>query len=89
MQRIATEWICGIRPTRAGLLIDPCIPSHWPSFKATRRFRGATYEIEVQNPNASQRGVKSVALDGRALDGNLIPPDPTGGTHRVLVEMGK
>jgi cellobiose phosphorylase len=87
MQRIATEWICGIRPTRAGLLIDPCIPSTWPSFKATRRFRGATYEIEVQNPHASQHGVKSVTLDGQPLPGNLIPPDPCGGLHQVCVEM--
>lgn len=88
MQRIAMEWICGIRPTRSGLVIDPCIPSHWPGFKATRRFRGATYEIEVQNPHGVQQGVKSITVDGERLNGTVIPPDPAGGTHRVVVEMG-
>jgi cellobiose phosphorylase len=43
-----TQWILGIRPEFDGLRVDPVIPSGWPGFTATRRFRGATYEITVR-----------------------------------------
>ena len=31
-----TQWILGIRPTHAGLMIAPAIPEKWKGFKATR-----------------------------------------------------
>ncbi|MGH2928728.1 MAG: GH36-type glycosyl hydrolase domain-containing protein, partial [Solirubrobacteraceae bacterium] len=36
-----TQWILGIRPELDGLRVDPVLPSSWPGFTATRRFRGA------------------------------------------------
>ena len=33
----ATQSILGLRPEVDGLRIDPCIPSAWPGFKATRQ----------------------------------------------------
>jgi len=38
----ATQYILGLRPEIDGLRIDPCIPSAWDGFTATRRFRGKT-----------------------------------------------
>ncbi len=32
MYRIAYDWILGVRPTYAGLKIDPGIPAAWKSF---------------------------------------------------------
>src|SRR5215216_5841567 len=43
-----TQWILGIRPDHDGLRIDPCLPTDWEGFTATRRFRGAEYEIKVR-----------------------------------------
>ena len=43
-----TQWILGIRPEYDGLRVDPVLPAGWPGFTATRRFRGATYIIQVE-----------------------------------------
>jgi len=87
--RAALDWICGIRAERGGLRVDPVTPKHWPGFKAKRRFRGATYEIEVKNPTGVNRGVREIQVDGKAIKGSLIPPHADGKTHQVNVVMGK
>lgn len=47
----ATRYMLGLKPDFDGLTVDPCIPAAWDGFTATRRFRGATYRITVQNPH--------------------------------------
>ena len=83
----ATQYILGIRPTYDGLQIDPCIPAQWPGFGVTRRYRGATYEIEVSNPGHVCRATCSLRVDGEPLEGNVVPILPAGGTYRVQVTM--
>ncbi|MBN1661241.1 MAG: glycosyl transferase, partial [Anaerolineae bacterium] len=84
----ATQYILGLRPRHDGLEIDPCLPAAWDGFRVTRRFRGALYEIEVENPEHVCCGVRSVTLDGRPLDGNVLPL-PNGERHyRVRVVLG-
>jgi cellobiose phosphorylase len=84
----ATQYILGLRPELDGLRIDPCIPSTWDRFKATRRFRGSTIEIEVQNPDGVCRGVKTLTLNGRALGDTLLPADRLADHNRVEVVLG-
>ncbi|MCX5657273.1 MAG: hypothetical protein NTZ48_03480 [Candidatus Omnitrophica bacterium] len=86
--KVSTEWILGIRPTLEGLLIDPCIPKEWPGFSMKRNFRGATYEIEVENPKNLSFGIKEIWLDGQKLDKPVIPPTGDGKTHKVRVIIG-
>jgi cellobiose phosphorylase len=83
-----TQYILGIRPDFDGLLIDPCIPTHWKGFKATRKFRGATYQIEVINPEGKSKGVKKVTVDGTSHKTNLIPVFGDGKEHQVKVILG-
>jgi cellobiose phosphorylase len=45
----ATQYLLGIRPTFDGLEVKPCLPSHWTGAKVSRRFRGKTYRIELNN----------------------------------------
>ncbi|MFN2108870.1 MAG: glycosyl hydrolase family 65 protein [Anaerolineae bacterium] len=68
-----------------GLRIDPCIPSTWPGFTATRRFRGHTVHIEVKNPHGICRGVQSLTLNGEVLPGNLVPADRLGEENHVEI----
>jgi cellobiose phosphorylase len=82
------QWILGVRADYDGLIVDPCIPKEWPGFKITRRFRGATYDIDVKNPNHVFRGVQRVTVDGKLLEGNLLPVLSDGKAHRVNVLMG-
>jgi len=85
----ATHFILGLRPMYEGLLIDPCIPSRWDGFKATRQFRGAVYQIEVVNPHHICKGVTSVKVDGQEIAGNVVPVFGDGKTHHVEITMGK
>lgn len=69
----ATQYILGIRPEFDGLRIDPCIPSTWDEFSATRRFRGSIYRIHVCNRNHLYRGVKRLTVNGREVPGCIVP----------------
>jgi cellobiose phosphorylase len=84
----ATQYILGLRPELDGLRIAPCIPSAWDGFKATRRFRGRTIEIEVKNPDGVCHGVKTLTLNGRVLGDTLLPADRLGEYNRVEVVLG-
>jgi len=85
----ATQGILGIRPEFEGLLIDPCIPSSWDSYKVIRVFRGDRYEITIENPHHVERGVAEIILDGKILSSNLIKPSNDKKSHRLKVVMGK
>jgi len=83
-----SQAILGVKPTLDGLEIDPCVPSGCKGFVVTRSYRGAEYEIHVDNPNGAQYGVKSMTVDGKAFDGKLIPVHPAGAHVRVDVTLG-
>ena len=68
-----SQYILGIKPDFDGLMINPSIPSSWDGFKATRLFRGAKYNITINNPNHVCKGVKSLVVDGKAIDGCVVP----------------
>ncbi|MCR5453264.1 MAG: glycosyl transferase [Lachnospiraceae bacterium] len=68
-----SQYILGIRPDYDGLVIDPCIPESFEGFSAKREFRGTTYNITVKNGSHSQKGVKKLIVDGKEVDGNMIP----------------
>ena len=55
---------------------------------ATRQFRGATYDITVKNPDHVCKGIKSVSVDGNAIEGNVLPVFGDGKHHTVEVLMG-
>lgn len=83
----ATQWILGIRPTYTGLQIAPVLPGNWEGFSATRVFRGVTYHIVVRRVGPGSE--VALTVDGRPVEGNLIPLPPAGQTEvRVMVELG-
>ena len=83
-----SQYILGVQADFDGLKIDPSIPAAWDGLSATRQFRGATYDIKVSNPDHVCKGIKSVVVDGNAIDGNVIPSFGDGKTHTVEVVMG-
>ncbi len=88
LQRVATHWILGIRPQVDGLLVDPSIPAGWDEFQVTRNFRGAVYQIRVENPGHVSGGVKTVSIDGSPHSSNLLPVFSDGKTHLIRVVLG-
>jgi cellobiose phosphorylase len=87
MYQTGTQWILGIRAEYDGLRVDPCIPSKWDGFKATRKYRGATYHITVNNPKHVCKGVENVTVNGGQVTGSLIRADAYAGVSDVYVEV--
>ncbi|WP_306540718.1 GH36-type glycosyl hydrolase domain-containing protein [Dysgonomonas sp.] len=82
-----TQFILGIKPDYNGLEVNPCIPSDWKGFEVTRKFRDATYLIDIKNTGVN-RGVKSITVNGKALSGNIIPLQPAGSVNKIEVVLG-
>ncbi len=89
MWKVCLEWILGVRAEIRGLLVDPCIPSRWESFRVRRRFRRAVYDIEILNPDHLCQGVKEIIVDGKPHSSYILPVFPPGEMHQVKVIMGK
>jgi len=85
----AAQYILGLQPVVEGLRIDPCIPSSWEGFEATRRFRNKELIIKVQNPEGVQKGVKKLRLNGKELEGNTVPVVLMEAKNVVEVILGK
>jgi cellobiose phosphorylase len=83
-----SQFILGIQPGYTNLVIDPCIPKSWKEYTIRRIFRGAEYTIAVKNPDGVCRGIKSMTLDGKKVEGNRIPLQAAGTKHQVEVIMG-
>lgn len=82
----ATRYILGIRPQMDFLEIDPCIPAQWEGFEVTRKWRGALFEIRVENPDGVMKGVKKILLDGSEVE--KVEQQKCGSVHQVTVIMG-
>ncbi len=82
-----SQYILGIKPSLKGLTVDPCIPSFLKSYSVDRIFRGVTYHITIENPDGSEHGVKSMTVNGKSVDGNLIPPVTDAKEAEVKVVM--
>jgi len=76
-----TQWILGIRPDYQGLRLEPVIPLDWDGYRAVRKFRGVTYEIEVRRIGSGNQ--VSISVDGEAVQGSIIPE--TGNDHVKVV----
>ena len=79
-----SEFILGIKPDYDGIRIDPCLPETANDYTVNRKFRDAEYEITI-HPNGAQKGVKSITLDGKPVEGTVIPY--SAGKHVVEVTM--
>ena len=83
-----SQHILGVYPTHKGLSIDPCVPKGFGDFELTRKFREGTYNIKVVNPDNVEKGVKSITIDGKAVDGCVVPYEKGKTQYDVVVTMG-
>ena len=63
-----SQAILGVSPDYDGLRVRPCVPESWQEYTVFRKFRGCQYTIHVR-----RTGVRSLAVDGKALTGDLVP----------------
>jgi cyclic beta-1,2-glucan glucanotransferase len=88
MYRAGLESMLGLRRRGATFGVDPCIPSSWPEYEITWRFKSSVYQIAVSNPERQCRGVREATLDGMSIDPMAIPLVDDGKTHQVRVVLG-
>ena len=79
------EGILGVKRDYAGLRLEPNFPAEWETAEMTRSFRGADYHICYQNPNHLEKGTAEITVDGKRLEGNILPDFRDGKEHFVEV----
>jgi cyclic beta-1,2-glucan synthetase len=89
MYRVTIEHLIGLKREGDWLRIDPCLPSGWSGLRVTLRIPGAEYRIEIENPDRLSRGVRSVDLDGKNVEGGRIHLESASGRHFVRVVLGE
>ncbi|MBR5370593.1 MAG: N,N'-diacetylchitobiose phosphorylase [Oscillospiraceae bacterium] len=82
------EGICGMRTELNGLRIDPSIPAKWDGFKIHKAFRGKHLDIDIQNPDHVQSGVKSMTVNGKTVEGNFLPADMLTDNTAISITLG-
>ncbi len=82
-QRLVVAHLLGVRAEPGGLRLDPQLPREWRRARLWRRFRGAEYDIRIRRARRAER--LSATLDGRPLEGSLVPLQPAGSRHLVTV----
>lgn len=82
--QLMVEWILGARRHYDGLLISPCLSAEIPRARVVRSFRGAVYDIRLDNTAGRECGAREITLDGVTLKGNILP-DLRSGRHEVRV----
>ncbi len=87
MKKVVIDHMLGVRAAYDGLVIDPAIPSHWKNARVERLYRGTRCIIEIENPDGAQNGIKSMEVDGRRVEGNLVKHQEGVKDRRVRVRM--
>jgi cellobiose phosphorylase len=77
------NYMIGAKAGYEGLSIEPCIPSEWDEFKIKRHYRGCEYDITVKNPHHLQHGRIDLTVDGKKIEGNIIPTFSDNEVHTV------
>ena len=83
VNNVLAEEMLGVAADYCGLRIQPRLPKEWGEVKYTRQFRGATYDVRIHNGE----GTMQIEVDGKLLDGNLLPDFADGNTHVVSVSF--
>jgi len=84
--RAIVEGVLGVEAQFDGLRVPSDLPDEWVGFSIRRKYRGAVYNIQVRR---AERGKPpGCTLDGRPLEGQVVPPIQGGGEHQVEVWIG-
>jgi len=80
-----TRGLLGMIPEAKGLRLEPHLPTVWKTLCVRRRFRGATYQVYVDNQQGRNQGVRSMTVDGKRVGGQVVPPAGDSAAHIVQV----
>ncbi|WP_041524586.1 GH36-type glycosyl hydrolase domain-containing protein [Gilvimarinus agarilyticus] len=84
--RALLEGLCGLQGNSEGLTVNPQLPSHWPSAKVTREFRGATLSVSYRRTTEHKGTI--VWLDGVQQTSPTITGLVAGKRYQLDVSIG-
>ena len=84
--RSLIDGLFGLRGDGEDLVIAPNLPSHWPTARVVRLFRGATLRVEYTRDH-SARGIV-VEVDGTRIESHRISILTAGRTYQLSVTIG-
>lgn len=83
--RSIIDGLFGLKGHSEGLLVAPQLPSDWKSAKATREFRGAQFNVEIEKSDLSETRIE---VNGQVISGNVIRDIKAGTSYTVKVTLG-
>jgi cellobiose phosphorylase len=83
--RGVTEFIVGVQADYDGLRVRPCLPQAWRELNVRREFRNAVYEIRFVRAERSESS--DIRVDGKPLEGDLLPVFGDGQVHHIEVSF--
>ena len=82
-----SQYLCGLRPSYEGLVVEPRLPKHVKTAEMTRKFRGVEYIISVKN-NKNDGDVKLEVVSGGKANGTTVVADNGAKQVKVSVTVG-
>ncbi|MDX2023291.1 MAG: glycosyl transferase [Deltaproteobacteria bacterium] len=77
------QHILGVRPDNEGLRVEPCLPAEIKDANVRRKWRGATFEIKIENNGGTRWQLE---VNGEAIDGLVVPSAKAGQTVKVVAK---
>ncbi|MBI1291461.1 glycosyl transferase [bacterium] len=89
MHRAGVEGILGIRREGGVLVVDPCIPPHWPGFNARIEVKGTSWDVSVTASREDRRTQFHAVIDGvpDAAHAGPVRLPLDGGAHRLELDL--
>lgn len=89
VNQILTKYLPGVHPDYEGLRILPALPSELGKIHFSRIYRGAFYAFDIALDAALPAGEMTLTLDGQPLVSDVIPVQPSGSRHDVVVRYNR
>jgi cellobiose phosphorylase len=83
MYRLLVETLLGANLEGDHLRLAPCFSGKWPGYKIHYRYRQTTYHITITRLAPDSTEPASLHVDGRPLEGNLLPLKDDRQEHHV------
>lgn len=85
MYAVFLEDILGIRVCGDKITFQPCLPPEWDRASVEYAYGQSVYKIEIFNPERRSTGVRSLLLDGNAVDEIALEDDKKQHTVKVII----
>jgi cellobiose phosphorylase len=82
MYRLIVESLLGLRVEGETLRMQPVLPPGWSTYEVAYRHRETDYRIVVHQGTEPDR-LRQVSINGRVIEGDVVPLVDDGGEHRV------